>query len=50
MDALTATKAVVFVIAIKTILVLFHLTYQLRQKFLNLLLEITRPFTFKGAP
>ena len=50
MDALTATKAVVFVIAIKTILVLFHLTYQLRLKFLNLLLEITRPFSFKGAP
>ena len=46
MDALTATKAVVFVIAIKTI----HLTYQPRQKFLNLLLEITRLFTLKGAP
>ena len=33
MDALTATKAVVFVIAIKTIPARLHLTTQPRQKF-----------------
>ena len=33
MDALTATEPVVFVIGIKTIPALFHLTYQPRQKF-----------------
>ena len=32
MDALTATKPVVFVLDIKTIPALFHLTNQLRQK------------------
>ena len=32
MDALTATKAVVFVLDIKTIPTLFHLTNQPRQK------------------
>ena len=32
MDALTATKTVVFVLNIKTIPALFHLTYQPRQK------------------
>ena len=35
---------------IKTIPALSHLTNQPRPKFLNLLLEITRLFTFKGAP
>ena len=33
MDALTATKAGVFVLDIKTILARFHLTNQPRQKF-----------------
>ena len=33
MDALTATEPVVFVIGIKTIPALFHLTNQPRQKF-----------------
>ena len=45
MDALTATKPGVFVIDIKTIPAL-----QPQHKFLNLLLEITRLFTFKGVP
>ena len=49
MDTLTATKAVVFVIDIKTIPAL-HITNQPQHKFLNLLLEITRLFTLKGAP
>ena len=49
MDALTATKAGVFVIDIKTIPAL-HVTNQPQHKFLNLLLEITRLFTLKGVP
>ena len=49
MDALTATKASVFVIDIKTIPAL-HITNQPQHKFLNLLLEVTRLFTLKGAP
>ena len=49
MDALTATKAGVFVIDIKTIPAL-HITNQPQHKFLNLLLEITRLFTLKGVP
>ena len=50
MDALTATVAHIFVLDIKTIPALSHLTNQPRHKFLNLLLEITRLFTFKGVP
>ena len=45
MDALTATKPGVFVLDIKTIPALSHITNQPRHKFLNLLLEITRLFT-----
>ena len=47
MDALT--KPVVFVRDIKTISAL-HITNQRRHKFSDLLLEITRLFTLKGAP
>ena len=49
MDALTATKAGVFVIAIKTIPALFHLTNQPRQKFkLELKDSIAaRPITYR---
>ena len=50
MDALTATKPGVFVLDIKTIPAFFHHTNQPQHKFLNLLLEITRLFTFKGVP
>ena len=50
MDALTATEPGVFVLDIKTIPALFHLTNQPRHKFLNLLLEIARLFTLIGVP